>query len=550
MQPMAAKLRDHPPRHRVVRYGHVRWPDPKTWYTDCNEKRVECCDVAITSPRSLMHRQFGRRSRRRTSLGAGVGAGGTGSTAAFLCGPATGAGATGAGGGIGRPPTNTWNPTDADGAPSASADPGCRGVSRKRQCAQHEMKSLLPHRMYVVTGAVQLVAVLCVVGQTQDPGAPLVVERLPCNFCHTCDNPTVRYPCLRLRACPRKATAAINKEPERRRGPDLVILNRLEELYLSVPFDHRSHADMADMMDGCAMCHHHTPEGAAHPACDTCHDTSPKGDDIRNPNLKAAFHRQCMSCHREWSGTTHCTACHPPRVGQEQDASTVEGILGTTHPPIPMPHTGIYESGSKASPGTKIIFRHKEHIDRFGLKCAHCHRENSCSRCHGERDEDEQSERAPAEHHARCSRCHDVENKAVCSECHWKEGEAKPKPFEHASTGWALDEHHVTLACRTCHKDVPFRKLDRDCNACHSDWSASSFDHAVTGQALDKDHEGADCANCHAARKFDRPPRCDECHEAGEGVVFPEKRPGRMVIPSHRESDLSSGGRHDRVRNE
>jgi hypothetical protein len=396
--------------------------------------------------------------------------------------------------------------------------------------------------MLIPANALLPVAIFCAVGQAQSPGTPLMIKELPCSFCHTCDNPTLRYPCLRLRGCPRRASAAIEKEPGRRRGPDFVILDKLQALYLPVPFDHRGHAEMADMIDGCAMCHHHTPKGAAHPTCESCHETSPKQADIRKPSLKAAYHRQCMSCHREWSGTTHCTACHPPRVGQDQDASTAEGLLGKMHPPVSMPHTEIYESRSKPSPGTKIIFRHKEHIDRFGLKCAHCHREDTCSRCHGEREGDEQSERTLTEHHAPCSRCHDVESKAACDHCHWKEGEAKPKPFEHAATGWALNRHHVKLACRTCHKEVPFRKLDRDCNACHSDWSPSSFDHAVTGQVLDKDHEEANCADCHAERKFDRPPRCNECHEEDEGVAFPEKRPGRVVIPSHRENDRSSGG--------
>ena len=397
--------------------------------------------------------------------------------------------------------------------------------------------------MLIVTAATLLAVLFCAAGQAQSPGAPRMIEKLPCSFCHTCDNPTVRSPCLGRRACPRRASAAIDEEPDRRHGPELVILDKLEELYLPVPFDHRGHAEMAEMINGCAVCHHHTPEGASFPACQSCHETSPKREDIRKPGLKAAYHRQCMGCHRDWSGATQCAACHPPKIGQDQGESTVEGLLSKMHPPIPAPHTEVYELGSGSSPGRKAIFRHKEHVDRFGLKCAHCHQEDTCSRCHGEREEDEQSEGTPAaEHHAPCSRCHDVENKAACDHCHWKEGDAKPKPFEHTGTGWALNRHHITLACRTCHKDVPFRKLDRDCNACHGDWSPSSFDHAVTGQVLDKDHEEADCADCHTERKFDRPPRCDECHEEEEGVAFPEKRPGRVVIPSHRENDRSSDG--------
>lgn len=63
------------------------------------------------SPCWAVRRQVGRRSYRRLSLGAGGGAGGTGSTAAFLNGPAIRAGAMGTGGAIDRPPTTTRDPT-------------------------------------------------------------------------------------------------------------------------------------------------------------------------------------------------------------------------------------------------------------------------------------------------------------------------------------------------------------------------------------------------------------------------------------------------------
>jgi hypothetical protein len=325
------------------------------------------------------------------------------------------------------------------------------------------------------------------------------------------------------------------------RAPEVVVLDELEELYVAVRFDHRGHAHMADMVAGCAVCHHYTPEGAAKPACKTCHEVSTPREDIRKPSLKAAYHRQCMSCHREWSGETDCAACHPPKIGEQQDAPTREELLSRMRPPIPEPHTKIYESESKPLPGAKIIFRHKEHIDRFGLRCAECHREDSCSHCHGEPQPGEEQPRVLGDHHGPCSACHDVDNKDACDHCHWKDGEAKPKPFDHAGTGWPLSEHHDRLACRTCHKTVPFKKLDRNCNKCHGDWDPDSFDHAVTGQVLDSNHEEIACADCHADRKFDIPPRCDECHDEDEGVAFPAKRPGPVVIPTHREKDDPSG---------
>ena len=378
------------------------------------------------------------------------------------------------------------------------------------------------------------------VGRAQNQGAPLTIEELPCSFCHSCDKPTARYPCLR--GCPRTSAAAIARKMSQKQAPEVVLLDELEELYLPVPFDHRGHAEMAGMAGGCAVCHHYTPEGAAKPACKTCHETSPKREDLRKPGLKAAYHRQCMGCHRDWSGATECAACHPPKIGQDQARSTPEGLLSKMHPPIPEPHTKIYELESKPLPGAKIIFRHKEHIDRFGLRCAECHREDSCSRCHGKPEAGEEREKVLVDCHGPCSACHDVDNKDACDHCHWHEGEAKPKPFDHARTGWLLSKHHIKLGCRTCHQAVPFQKLNRNCNACHADWEPDSFDHGVTGQVLDKDHEDIDCADCHAERKFDSPPKCDECHDEDEGIVFPAKRPGPEIIPSHRENEASSGG--------
>ncbi len=330
-------------------------------------------------------------------------------------------------------------------------------------------------------------------------------------------------------------------EAARRRGPDLVILDELQELYLPVPFDHHGHAEMADMIEGCTVCHHRPTEGAAYPPCKRCHETAPETEDVRKPSLKGAYHRQCVSCHREWSGETQCAACHPAKIGSDPEAATADGLLGQMHRPIPRPHTTIYEAKSPAEAGNRAIFRHKEHVDRFGLKCAHCHREDTCSRCHKDREADEGGKRAPAERHTPCSRCHDVQDDARCSHCHWEEGEAKPKPFEHSATGWALDRYHIVLPCRTCHKDVPYRKLDRDCLSCHSGWSPSSFDHSVTGQMLDDKHEDLDCAACHVGRVFAGPPKCDECHSAEEGIAFPEEHPGRVVIPSHREGEEPPG---------
>ncbi len=369
----------------------------------------------------------------------------------------------------------------------------------------------------------------------QEKGAPMTMDELPCTFCHVCPDPTQRYPCLR--ACPRTSARSIRKDISRKHAPDVVVLGELQELYLPVPFDHRGHAHMAEMTTGCAVCHHYTPEGTEVPACKNCHEVNPQREDLRKPSLKAAYHRQCMACHREWSGGTQCGLCHPPKEGTGQPIPTARELLDAMPGPIAEPHTLIYEPDSKPTrPGANIIFRHKEHIDRFGLTCAECHQEDSCARCHSAVEELRPREALLKDRHGLCSACHDVDNKDACDHCHWNEGERKPEPFEHDSTGWALSGHHSKLTCRACHEVVPFRKLSRACDACHSDWQPDSFDHAVTGQMLDANHEDVDCADCHAGRKFDQPPTCKECHEKDEGISYPGQRPGDIVIPSQREN--------------
>ncbi|MBU0617332.1 MAG: cytochrome c family protein [Planctomycetes bacterium] len=368
---------------------------------------------------------------------------------------------------------------------------------------------------------------------TQEVSHLADVEDIACSACHTCEHPTPENLCLR--GCLRGTPEAIAMELLRRkRGPDVVILDELENLYLPVPFDHKGHADMADMTIGCSVCHHYTPEGARHPACKDCHEVSPMREDMRKPSLKAAYHRQCLACHREWSHETACEICHLPKAGSSslpggRRVPTKDDIMGHMHPPIPEPDVATYQTKHKYRAGTKVMFRHKEHIHRFGFKCAECHHEDSCSRCHEEGKSEADRPKTLEEHHNPCAHCHDMEDPERCGHCHYLEGEPEPPRFDHTSTGWPLGRYHKDKSCRVCHATVRFVKLDRECNTCHAAWATGNFDHAVTGQALDENHVETDCAECHVDRKFSVPPACGECHDEDEGIAFPDKRPGPVV---------------------
>jgi hypothetical protein len=323
----------------------------------------------------------------------------------------------------------------------------------------------------------------------------------------------------------------------RGRGPDLVILNQLEDAYLPVPFDHRGHAEMAEMIGGCASCHHYTPEGQEHPACRTCHAIADAEANIDQPGLRGAYHQQCLNCHRDWINEKDCDTCHREKVGTDRsgrpDATpTKDDLLAVIHPPIPEPSSDVYSRGYLPITETQVIFRHREHTHRFGLRCVECHHERSCTRCHAP-NEDRPQPRTLSEHHGQCIRCHKRDMNLTgreagrCGRCHWQENEPKPGPFDHAATGWPLSRFHEDKSCRECHTQVPFVKVERECNVCHSEWSLATFDHSVTGQLLDDNHKEVDCEECHVYRRFDRPPACDNCHDSEDnGIAFPGSRPG------------------------
>jgi len=379
-----------------------------------------------------------------------------------------------------------------------------------------------------VAGTAGIFLTASALGQTADRKhkAPTI----QCDECHTCKEPTREASCLRT--CPRNSAMKTAEEFSARRGPSLVILDELEDLYLPVPFDHRGHADMAQMTRGCSVCHHYTPEGLEHPACKTCHEIAPLQVDIRKPGLKGAYHRQCMSCHREWSGETSCGVCHQPKAGAAKKGSAVapptkDDLMGRMHPPIPEPEVEVYQTKWEGDTSSRVQFRHKAHIHSYDLRCSDCHHEDNCTRCHEEGKEHTQHVRTLDEHHKPCFDCHRT---TPCDGCHYAEGKPSPSPFEHACTGWPLKRYHAEKNCRACHLTVPYSRMDKDCNSCHSNWTPANFDHAITGQQLDDNHVRLECDGCHVDRAFERPPRCDQCHEPEEGISFPVKRPGRSVL--------------------
>jgi hypothetical protein len=71
----------------------------------------------------------------------------------------------------------------------------------------------------------------------------------------------------------------------------------------------------------CQGCHHHSPPSLKPPRCGSCHGRT---SDVLNPNrpgLLAAFHDQCIKCHKRMGITKpaehDCTVCHAQRAATQ-----------------------------------------------------------------------------------------------------------------------------------------------------------------------------------------------------------------------------------------
>lgn len=322
---------------------------------------------------------------------------------------------------------------------------------------------------------------------------------------------------------PATTTRVVVPMPSPELGPETVLFKELSEregFYDPVPFDHRGHAQMAEMAGGCVTCHHQSPDensirtngqavngsqldghkqsdAAKHPACKTCHE--PKRNDIRVPGLKGALHQQCLSCHKEWSGENGCVACHSPRGSSKNPQPTVAEVMGRMHTPAAMPDVKVFKAHFSPADGANVLFRHKQHVEKFGLRCVTCHQgTESCSTCHKPATQTAAvTKKLPLDRpwedvHADCKGCH-VREQSKCNHCHFKDEEPPPAPFDHAITGQLLDDAHAVLKCADCH--------------------GSRTDRVVLGAPVKQS------PTCGGAA----------CHVKEPAMAFPAKRPGPTV---------------------
>jgi hypothetical protein len=306
-----------------------------------------------------------------------------------------------------------------------------------------------------------------------------------------------------------------------------MLMNTMKGQLGPVPFNHRAHAQMAEMSGGCYGCHHYNDTSLRILSCESCHPRQRKRENVSLPDLKGAYHRRCLDCHRQWNGSPDCKSCHLEKT----DGKTPEQILEASargqkeHPQVAAPEKKVYVT--KEQEGTLVTFFHSDHAKQFGLPCVDCHRQDGCIGCHDRRPAETRKKISAASadfetRHARCSACHEGQE---CTKCHTAK---ESQRFEHGrSSGWILKPYHAQLACSRCHgTSGRYAGLKNECTACHPAWAPESFKHALTGLALDEIHAAVDCIECHPGKSFGKPPVCSGCHP---DKSYPKFKPGTTV---------------------
>jgi hypothetical protein len=101
---------------------------------------------------------------------------------------------------------------------------------------------------------------------------------------------------------------------------DSPIIKKREDHYGPVRFSHKRHANLTN---DCSKCHHYRPKDENEletTRCSACHQDSFNPDHPERIGLKAAYHQQCMECHKqEAKGPVDCKGCHLQNVPNHKE---------------------------------------------------------------------------------------------------------------------------------------------------------------------------------------------------------------------------------------
>ena len=120
--------------------------------------------------------------------------------------------------------------------------------------------------------------------------------------------------------------ASLEKEYQPSEFPHLEMIKKLSDISNASRLAKRFHTTDTTL---CAGCHHNGPlEPKGHPAaCKNCHTITSALNDLSKPRLLAAYHLQCVGCHKRMNLEEQgCTDCHKEKKSAGQ--TVVENIGG------------------------------------------------------------------------------------------------------------------------------------------------------------------------------------------------------------------------------
>jgi len=202
--------------------------------------------------------------------------------------------------------------------------------------------------------------------------------------------------------------------------------------------------------------------------CIDCHNSK----FIADPKLKTkkktflGVRTECLNCHDDYHQKTlpaDCERCH---------------------------------NSDSFKPATK--FNH----NNSKFKLAGKHKSVDCLKCHKvEIIEGKKFQEFRGLQFANCTSCHTDPHKNQfgqnCRQCHSEESFQVVKGvsnFDHNKTNFKLEEKHLTVACKSCHKNKLTDPLKfANCTDCHTDYHKSQFV---------KNGIAPDCSQCHTVKGF------------------------------------------------
>lgn len=296
----------------------------------------------------------------------------------------------------------------------------------------------------------------------------------------------------------------------------------------------------------CQSCHAVAKHGEFG-ACAKCHTTAawtPSSFDhatTRMPLTNAHAQVKCQDCHPRLVTAAFkpgaCKLCHTdPHAGQF-DATPKPGGDPTLIK-TPTAPTHIVRAGRACidchtldawKPSTLSAMNHGE----MGFALNGAHAKVACVGCH------RGGQFAGAPHD--CNQCHtDFRHHgrfgATCADCHGETSWTPVEDFDHARTGFPLDNAHGKLGCRkchgnngtklvavaaptacqTCHAAPHGKQFGEVCTKCHSTkgfHDVPKFDHSTTAFPLELRHATLPCLQCHDAKEHPTINRaCRTCH--------------------------------------